>query len=452
MEKNLQDLARLAGGELSRQTDPSLLIKGISKDTRTLEKGDLYIPIIGPNFDGHDFLKSAEEKGASASLWQKDHPVPETSLPLILVDDCLVALQTMAKNYREELGLPLIAITGSNGKTSTKDIVKSILATKFKVHATRGNENNEIGLPLTILGADEITEIIIAEMGTESMGEIDLLSAIGRPNIAVITNVGDSHLDKLKTKENVAKEKMDIVNGLKDGGILIYNLDDAYIKDEVDSRNLSIKRLSFGRSKNAKYLISDIDISQDRTRFTVNGRVYELMSPGIHQAYNAAIGLIIGQLFDLSQEDLDKGLGSVAFTSMRNQVLDMGTYTIIDDSYKANPQNLLASVTSMDYYKGYGKKILALGDMLDLGEGIDDLHIDTLRKIGDHQPDLVLLYGDHMRKAYEVLKGSYPTRLYHFASKDELTNFLKKEIEENSLVLVKGSRTMKMEGVIASLK
>lgn len=207
MIRNLDNIQALAGGNLNLPSKGQVLAKGVSKDTRTLEKDNLYIPIIGENFDGHDFLQEAIKKGAAASLWQEDHPRPDLDFPLIIVEDVLRAFQTLAKNYRQSLGIPLIAITGSNGKTTTKDILKSVLSTKYKTHATKGNENNEIGLPLTILGASEDTEIIIAELGTESFGEIAILSEIAQPNVSIITNIGDSHLDKLTTKENVALEK-----------------------------------------------------------------------------------------------------------------------------------------------------------------------------------------------------------------------------------------------------
>lgn len=452
MIKNLESIQALAGGSLNLPSKGQVLVKGVSKDTRTLEEGNLYIPIIGENFDGHDFLQEAIIKGAAASLWQEDHPLPDLDFPLIIVEDVLRAFQTLAKNYRQSLDIPLIAITGSNGKTTTKDILKSVLATKYKTHATKGNENNEIGLPLTILGASEDTQIIIAELGTESFGEIAVLSEIAQPNVSVITNVGDSHLDKLKTKENVALEKMDIIKSMKESGVLVYNKDDKYLRDLVQRQNPRFKTLSFGTRPDSKYIISEIGIRPGATSFKVNDGVYEVASPGLHEAYNATVAIIISQLFDISPIDLSKALREVEFTSMRNQLLDMGDFSLIDDSYKANPQNVMAALETMTHYKGYSRKIAVLGDMLDLGEGIDQLHRQVVGSIDPDQVDYVLLFGRHMKEGYdEGLKNFSKDRIFHFSSKDELVKTLETLLIKDSLVLVKGSRSMKMEEIIQGL-
>lgn len=452
MIKNLESIQALAGGSLNLPSKGQVLVKGVSKDTRTLEEGNLYIPIIGENFDGHDFLQEAIIKGAAASLWQEDHPLPDLDFPLIIVEDVLRAFQTLAKNYRQSLDIPLIAITGSNGKTTTKDILKSVLATKYKTHATKGNENNEIGLPLTILGASEDTQIIIAELGTESFGEIAVLSEIAQPNVSIITNIGDSHLDKLKTKENVALEKMDIIKSMKESGVLIYNKDDKYLRNLVQRQKPRFKTLSFGSRSDSKYIISEIDIRPGATRFKVNDGVYQVASPGLHEAYNATISVIVSQLFDISPSDLSKGLSEVKFTSMRNQLLDMGDFSLIDDSYKANPQNVMAALDTMTHYKGYARKIAVLGDMLDLGEGIAQLHRQVVGGIDPQAIDYVLLFGDHMKDGYdEGLKNFSKDRIFHFSSKDELVKTLETLLIKNSLVLVKGSRSMKMEEIIQGL-
>lgn len=453
MRRNLAQISELAQGVLNDDSYKKLIVNGVSKDTRTIKEGMLYIPIIGENFDGHDFLSQAKENGAVASLWQKNHDLPNIDMPLILVEDSLEAFQTMARNYREDLGIPVIAITGSNGKTTTKDILLSVLYTKYKTHATKGNENNEIGLPLTILNAPEDTEIMIVELGTESFGEIELLSRIACPHVAVITNIGDSHLDKLKTKENVAKEKLDIIKGLKESGVFVYNKDDDYLRHEVLSKRINNKTLSYGQIKDSKYIISDIDIKPNRTRFTVNGAVYQIASPGIHEAYNATISIIISQLFDIGPKELDQGLNNVKFNSMRNELVNLNGFDLIDDSYKANPQNVLAAIKTMNYYDNYNRKIVVLGDMLDLGDKINQLHLNTLKAINPKEIDYLLVYGDHMKTAYESGQLEYDDdKFLHFENKECLNEKLKEILVKNSLVLVKGSRVMHMEDVVNELK
>lgn len=453
MKRSLSQVAKLAGGVLEDSSTADIYIDGVSKDTRTLVGGNLYIPIIGENFDGHDFISQAREKGAAASLWQKDHALPQSDIPLILVDNVLEAFQTMAKNYRRDLGVPVIAITGSNGKTTSKDILLATLSSKYRAHATKGNENNEIGLPLTIVNAAEDTEVMVLELGTESFGEIDLLTRIAQPEVAVITNVGDSHLDQLGSKANVAKEKVTIVNGLKESGVLVYNKDDAYLRAEVKAKGIENKTLSFGMDKDCKYIIDDIQISPNSTRFTVNGNAYEICLPGRHEAYNASISIIIAQLFNIGPRDLEESLKKVSFNAMRNELLTLDGFEVIDDSYKANPQNVIAGIKTMDYYTGYTRKIVVLADMLDLGENIDDLHRETLGQIDPESIDYVLLYGKHMKAGYEEgLKNFHEANIFHFATKEDLVKKLKTLIIDGALVLVKGSRSMAMEDVVQALK
>lgn len=231
MKESLNLIKDLSKGELlvkAGQVD--IDINGVSIDTRTLNKGNIYMPIIGENFDGHDFIEKAIENGAYATFWDKKHELPNIDIPIILVDDTKIALRTLARGYRLLVNPKVIAITGSNGKTTTKDMLYSSLKTKYKTHATKGNQNNDIGLPLTILSMEEDTEVLILEMGTESFGEIKILTEIGMPNYAMITNIADSHLNVLKTKENVATEKLDIVKGFVDSGIFYYNNDDPILR------------------------------------------------------------------------------------------------------------------------------------------------------------------------------------------------------------------------------
>ncbi|MFR4763090.1 MAG: UDP-N-acetylmuramoyl-tripeptide--D-alanyl-D-alanine ligase, partial [Anaerococcus obesiensis] len=231
IERNLEEIANMLGGEISNPKYSKTKIKGISIDSRTIKKDNLYIPIVGEKFDGRIFIEECQNAGAVAFLIDENYKIPKSiSIPFVKVSDTKKALQDLARAYRDELDIKIIAITGSNGKTTSKNLIHSVLSEKYKVEKTQGNLNNEIGVPLTLLDFSDKTQIGVVEMGTEDFGEISLLSNIAKPDMAMITNIGDAHLLKLKSREGIAKAKLEILEGLKADGIFIYNGDDEILK------------------------------------------------------------------------------------------------------------------------------------------------------------------------------------------------------------------------------
>ncbi|MEN2454321.1 UDP-N-acetylmuramoyl-tripeptide--D-alanyl-D-alanine ligase, partial [Bacillus sp. JR_15] len=220
--RTVKEIAEMSEGVLTNEAFEGRLIKGVSTDSRKLAKGQLFIPLAGERFNGHVFAEQAFQEGVAAVLWNRSEPNPPEGKPVILVDDTLEALQKLAKAYRNQLDVKVVGVTGSNGKTTTKDMIHAVLGTEYKVHKTEGNYNNHIGLPLTILAMPEDTEVAILEMGMSAKGEIDFLTRLARPDIAVITNIGESHLLELGSREGIAEAKLEIVNGLSKEGTLIY--------------------------------------------------------------------------------------------------------------------------------------------------------------------------------------------------------------------------------------
>lgn len=447
IKKDINQIAKLCDGKLNKASDVEII--GVSKDTRTIQKGNLYIPIVGENFDGHNFVKVAEENGAVASLWEENRPLPNVEIPLILVENSLKAFHKLAKNYRNEIDPIVIALTGSNGKTTTKDMLTSILSQKYKTISNFGNQNNEIGVPLTLLSLEKDTEVAVVEMGTERFGEIIVLTEMALPDYALITNIGDSHLEELLTKENVAIEKMDIVKGEDKDGVFAYNLDDEILTREVQKQNPKLKVLSFGQNPDADFKIKILDSTSDHIDFTINGDGYRVPSPGIHQAYNAAAAIAIVSQLGMVPAEIQRGLDKVSFTKMRNEIKEMDGFSVLDDSYKSNPQNLLSALDILYKQDKYPKKILALADMLGLGEKAYDIHKEVGEQIQNDKVDLILLYGDMMKGFRQGALKNFPEeKVLHFESKEDLCNELAKHLEKDTMVLVKGSRYMKMEDVV----
>lgn len=455
IQATIRQISEWVNGTLTQPSIADQVIRGVSKDTRTLESGNLYIPLRGEHFDGHKFLSDAINRGATASLWARDLPIPDTHLPLILVGDPLLAMQLLAHQYRRSLAVQVIGITGSNGKTSTKDILSPILREKYRVVENRGNENNEIGVPLTLLSMNADTKICITEMGTERPGEIEVLTRMAEPNIAMITNVADSHLEELGSKAGVAREKLEIVLGLPEQGYFLYNSDDPILSEEAGekfstSETFHIK--SYGTSSQSDFQIQDIQVSQTEIRFSIEQEDYQASICGKHQIYNGALAVCVARLLGLTPDQIRSGLQKVSFTGMRNEWKHFSGFDVLDDSYKANPQNLSAALDIMQTSPSYARRIAVLGDMLGLGENAAELHYAAGRSLKPDTIDYLLTYGPLMkhyaRGAAEVLGEA---QVLSFDDKGELWTALRDRLVENTLILVKGSRDMHMESIVREL-
>lgn len=453
IERTLKDICKMIDGEISDSKYADVKIKGVSIDSRTIKKDNLYIPIIGEKFDGRIFIKECQDLGASAFIIDKDYKILKSiNIPYIRVDDTKKALRNLAKSYRDELDIKIIAITGSNGKTTCKNLIHSVLSEKYKVQKTHGNLNNDIGLPRTILEFSEDTEIGVVEMGTEDFGEISVLTNIARPDMAMITNIGDAHLLKLKSREGIAKAKLEILEGLKDDGIFLYNGDDKILKKILPSYNIKQKTINFGQEDGVDFKVEAKEHSNTYTNFSYKNEEYSVPLLGSHQVYNGALAILIGKLFDISYEEINRGLAKASNNANRNELIERNGFDILDDAYKSNPQSLKQGLELAGFLDGYLNKIVVLGDMLELGEDELELHYKAGLDINPKKIKYCLFFGPLAREMHRASLKNFPeNRSFYFERKDDLIDKLKLLITRSSLVFVKGSRGVHMEEVIEAI-
>ena len=454
IEKTLGQIAQMIGGDISDEKFSDIKIKGISTDSRTIDPGELYIPLVGEVFDGRIFIKECETKGAKAFFIDDPAKINKTvSIPYIKVEDTKKALQDLATAYRDQLTCKVIAITGSNGKTTTKDLLHKVLSEKYKTQTTCGNLNNEIGVPKTVLSLDTDTEVAIIELGTDNFGDISLTSRMVKPHISMITNIGDSHLHNLKSRSGILKAKLEILEGMDDDGIFIYNIDDPTMEKEVPTYQIKQKVLSFGSSEKATFRINFEKSGPASIRFSHGDDIYQVPLMGEHNIYNAAAVVMISQMLGLDKKSIDNGFAKATSSQNRTELLEFDGFDVLDDSYKSNPQSLLAGLETAYMLEGYKRKIVCLADMLELGENEVDLHRQVGRKIDSKKIDYCLFYGPLAREMYEAsLENFPPNRSLYFEHKDELIEKLKSLVIGASLVFVKGSHGMHMEEIIEAIK
>ncbi|MCR8634967.1 UDP-N-acetylmuramoyl-tripeptide--D-alanyl-D-alanine ligase [Paenibacillus radicis (ex Xue et al. 2023)] len=456
--------AMSCGTAAAADYDGSLLIQGVSKDTRTLQPGNLYVPLIGESFDGHRFLDDAIAKGASASLWQRDHELPPHSIPFILVEDTLAALQQLAKNYRSELDIRIVGITGSNGKTTTKDMTASVLSTTFKVHKTLGNYNNHIGLPLTLLQLEEDTAVAVLEMGMSGRGEIRFLSELAEPEVVVITNIGEAHLLQLGSREEIARAKTEILAGLQQDGTLIYFGDEPLIDKVLPELQAAdgmkahrYDRVRFGASSNNEWFPVETKTDTAGTHFRLNrmeSTEFYIPLLGFHNVINSLAAIAVGVHFGVPSTAIADGLKKSVMTSMRIELMKAPSgLTILNDAYNASPASMKAALKLLVELTGYSRKIAVLGDMLELGDQEVEFHREIGRILNPKEIDRVFVFGQLSEHLADEASRKYPPgKVVVFDDKNRLAQALASFTASDDIVLVKGSRGMKLEQVVALLQ
>lgn len=455
-EKTIREICTMLDVKNDLSAFDSVVVKGVSIDTRKIEDGNLFVPFKGENVDGHQFARQAIENGASAALWDMNVPNPPEDIPVIVVEDPLLALQALANKYRHELDLKVIGITGSNGKTTTKDIVANLLSVKYRVHKTQGNYNNHIGLPLTILSLPQDSEVAVLEMGMSGFGEIELLSNISQPDAAIITNIGESHLQDLGSREGIAKAKLEIVKGLKPDGLFAYYGDEPLLQDGV--KGLDLKHMeTFGRSEANNIYPTKIEMNNQGSYFETSvaeGETFFLPVLGQHNIHNALAGILIARHFGLSVEEMKEGLQSLKLTQMRMEMVEgKKGESIINDAYNASPTSMKAAIGLVSELEGFGTKILVLGDMLELGDDEEEFHQEIGRLIDQEKVQQVFAFGQLGTFIAKGALENFPEeRVHSFTDKESLTNELSSLIKGDELILFKASRGMKLEEIIEGLK
>ncbi|MEK3988284.1 MULTISPECIES: UDP-N-acetylmuramoyl-tripeptide--D-alanyl-D-alanine ligase [Robertmurraya] len=431
-------------------------ISGVSIDSRKIDKGNLFVPFKGANMDGHQFVEAAIQDGAAAALWQKDVPNPPVGLPILMVEDTLEALQQLSRSYRNELNVKVVGITGSNGKTTTKDMTANLLSLSYKVQKTEGNFNNHIGLPLTLLRLEEDTDIAVVEMGMSALGEIEFLSKLAKPDVVIVTNIGESHLQDLGSRENIAKAKLEIISGIKENGLIVYNGDEPLLRKGLSDYVGSAELQTFGRSsENTLYPVSIVQ-KDDGSRFTINKGNEEFHLPvlGTHNILNALGSMLIANYFDVPFEKMNEGFAQLKLTSMRMELVSGAKgEKIINDAYNASPTSMRAAVDLVTTLSGYEKKILVLGDMLELGPNEENFHYEIGSGVNKEAIDYVFTYGKLGQFIAEGAKSVLPEdRVKAYENKTDLISELKKYTDTKTLLLVKASRGMRLEEVVHELQ
>ena len=443
---NISEIANKGKAELHGK---SVEVNGFSIDTRTLLNGDLYIALKGKNFNGTDFINEAITKGANAIV--ADHYF-ESKVPLLVVDNTEAFLKNLAIMNRLAFEGPVIGITGSNGKTSSKEIVASLLSSKKKCHKTIGNKNNQIGLPFSLADLDSSYDCSILELGTSFPGEIGVLSAIAKPDIALITNVFESHLSGLGSLELIAKEKGDIGCFENDKGVLVLNKDSRYFDFWGNTTNAN-KVISFGTKEGCDFqvLSTDVDFNKNLTSFVLAHQYKEfkctMNGVGLHNSVNAAGALAVCSSMGLALDEIIDNLERIELPQRRLSLFRMSNGSLlIDDSYNANPESVKQSIDTM-CVSGMNKKIVVLGEMRELGNDAAKLHkeiseyaktrVDNFLCLGGSWQEGVKLFGE---------KGIV------FSSQEELVDHVSSILETDTVILVKGSRSTRMDIVADKLK
>ncbi len=448
----IKDIIECIGGELI-VGDEKLVCKTFSKDTRTIHKGDIYIGIKGENFDGNLFWNKALDNGASAVIVQgiefrKEDLEKYRDKVIIKVEDTLQALYKMASYKRKLYTVPVIAITGSVGKTSTKDIVANVVSQKYKVLKTIGNNNNNIGLPFTILNATNDIEAMVLEMGMNHFGEIHLLSEIAKPTICIITNIGTSHIGILGSRENILKAKLEILDGAENPYIIINNDNDLLHKWYEENKN-KYKIKTYGIENESDISAKNIKLLEDSSEYEIylNDKTEKIKVPvgGEHFVLNSLCAIAVGNLLDIDSAKIKKGIETFTLTKNRMEIMELGNGTkIINDAYNSSVESVKASLEYMKHIKA-NRRIAVLGDVLETGEFAKELHEKIGKVVYGNHVDILICSGENAKYIVEEAKkeGFNQNNIYYFENKEEIVDILKKISKPKDVILFKASNGMR---------
>jgi UDP-N-acetylmuramoyl-tripeptide--D-alanyl-D-alanine ligase len=448
---SLDQIAQFCGGSVVAGKAETAVSR-ISTDSRTLQAGDLFVPLRGENFDGHKFIQQAVERGAAGAMveegWKGATP---PGFGLIRVADTLVAYQMLAASYRESLPLKVIAITGSNGKTSTKDFVAATLAKKFRVTKTEGNFNNHVGLPQTMLAASVDDEIAVWEIGMNHPGEIAALAKLAAPDVAIITNVGIAHIEFMGSREAIALEKGALAEAVGAHGTVILNADDAF--SETIAKRTRAKIILAG-IENGSVRAGDVRQSATGSEFTILEGAHrcraQLPVPGTHMVQNAMLAVAAGRAFGLSLEECAAGLATTPLTKARLQIKEINGIQFIDDSYNANPESMKAALRTLIELDAEGRRIAVLGEMGELGDESERGHREVGEAAADLKVDELIAVGATGAPIARAAKKAGLESSVAVDSPEKAAELLGENASPGDLILVKGSRTARMERVLAA--
>ncbi len=459
IKQNIITIARACNGVIINKGEIDIVSK-ISIDTRTIENDSLFIPLVGENFDGHTFIDDAIKKGATTVLVEEGKLGNITNaygINIIRVKNTLEALKQIAYYYKNLFDIPFIGVTGSVGKTTTKDLIAGVLSGKHNVHKNIGNFNNEIGLPLTLFNLETHHDISVLEMGMSSYGEILDLVNIVDPNVAVITNIGLSHIEYFDSKENIMKAKLEITANLGKEDYLLVNGDDEYLKDII-RENRAYNIIFYGLSSNNDfYPINVIDLGEEGSSIMINinnkPRQFKIKQLGLHNVYNGLVAIWIGIKYGLSSEEIQNGLNSFEPSKMRLEIINKNNIKIINDSYNASPDSMKAAIDVLANIE-CNRKIAVLGNMYEMGSFAEEGHRSVGEHIANKKIDLLIAVGEKAEWiALEAKKkGLKEENIFIVLTNEDAINTLEQNIQHNDAILIKGSRSMVMEEIASFLQ
>lgn len=449
----LSNIAAVCGGKYyGRAVDMNKIITGVEKDSRLIEPGFLYLPFVGNVVDGHDFIPQVFERGAICTLSEKELDNPPG--PYILVDSVGNALKSIAEYYREQLDIPIIGITGSVGKTSTKEMIASVLQQKYNVLKTEGNYNNEIGMPLTILKIRDYHDVAVIEMGISDFNEMHRLSKVAKPDICVITNIGTCHLENLGNRDGVLKAKSEIFDYIQDDGIIVLNGDDD--KLATISEVKGIRPIFFGIDTDRIVKAVKVEsLGIEGTSITLSYKCEQFDSvipvPGFHMVFNAMAATCVGKALGLELSEIDKGIRSLKSIGGRNNIIKNKGMIIIDDCYNANPMSMRASLNVL--CEAIGRKVAILGDMFELGKNEIALHREVGEFAANANIDVIICVGELSKYMAEAAKNVANTKskVMYFEVKENLEIQLPSLLIKGDNILIKASNGMKFKTIVETL-
>ena len=450
-----QEILEATNGKII-QGRKDLKIKGISIDSRTIRPGELFIAIKGKVFDGHNFIKESIRKSSIGAIVSR---IEENRYPknynLIYVKDTLKALADIAKLHHKKFHIPIIAITGSCGKTTTKEMVGAILKTKYNILKTPGTENNQFGISLSLLGLNKRHRIAVLELGTNHFGEIKYLTEISQPNIGIMLNIGPAHLEFLKNLPSVFREKFNLARYIIDiHGKIIFNNDDKFFK-RINLKKGDFKIYTFGKTQKSDFWTNSIKTEKNSLQFLLNNRFWvKLRTPAEHNVYNALAAIACGRIFNISFKTIIDALSRFKFPLMRMKIEKIKKVYIIDDTYNSNPLSLENALKTISSYNSGGRKILVCADMLELGKNSEQIHFFLGKKISRYKIDILITVGRLSRFFSKGAKSIINTKIktWDFNCNKKAADKLLNIIRPHDIILVKGSRSMRLETVTNALR
>lgn len=442
---SLSEAARAVGGELA---GPDNLVQGVSIDSRTIRPGDLFVAVRGPRFDGQDFIDQAIARGASGVIYTGTGRSSDGRTGMIGTPDSLLALQNLARHYRRRFSPRTVCITGTNGKTTVKEMIAAVLSSSYRVLKNQGNLNNLYGLPLSLFKLEPDHEAAVLEVGMSAPGEISQLCRMAEPEIGVITNVGQGHTLQLKSVEAVAQAKGELLEALPESGLAVVNGDDTNVMAQCSRTKARV--VTFGQGPQCLYRPDDIILEPEGTSFFVLGHRVSLRQLGLHNVINSLAALAVGRELGVEIAESARELSRLEPVPMRLETIRAGRYTIINDCYNANPPSMRAALETIRSLKSNGRRVAVLGDMLELGDTERQSHFE-IGRLAAEVCGLTLAAGTLAEEIWRGVSSAGGAGAY-FGDRDALASKLKDILLPGDLVLVKASRGMHFEEIVNSIK